>query len=144
MLSSLVLVGSLLGCAAESSTTDAKESSQQFSTDEKKPGADSEHQDFVGQAVISVAGVDVDGINASAAGYVTQVIQDGLQCEFTFTKDTAIVKRTSASVVDRSGSSCGVVSVPTSELARGTWEVKLFVTGADQEIVSDALTMEVP
>lgn len=140
----LACATALGGCAAEGTQSEPKGSSQQFESNSKKEVEGESGEEFVGQAVISVAGVDIDGLNASAAGYVTQVIQDGLQCEFTFTQGESSVVRTAVSVVDRSGSSCGVVSVPVTELQRGTWEVKLLVTGADREIAADTLTMEVP
>lgn len=140
----LACATTLSGCAAEGVPRDAKEPPQQFELDGKNELEDHSGEEFAGQAVISVAGVDVDGLNASAAGYITQVIRDGLQCEFTFTQGGASVVRTAVSIADRSGSSCGVVSVPTAELQRGTWEVKLLVTGADRDIAPDMLTMEVP
>lgn len=95
-------------------------------------------------AVISVAGVDADGVNVTASGYVSQAGQGELKCSFTFTQGENEVVIGTTATPDHSGASCGAVEVPVAELQRGTWELVLSVQGAGLEITPDSMMVEVP
>jgi len=96
------------------------------------------------EAVITVAGVDADGLNASASGYVSGVVEDGGVCTFTFTGVEGETTATSTGAANPSTTSCGFVQVPIGDLARGTWQVVLTYS-SDAFIVSSApTTLEIP
>lgn len=96
-------------------------------------------------AVMSFAGVDVDGTQVSAAGYVQGLLENGGSCTFTFTGLGDPVTVTSEGVADSSTTSCGTVSVPIAQLPSGSWSVTLsYTSAAAGTLTSSALTVEVP
>lgn len=96
------------------------------------------------EAVVSVAGVDVDGLNATVGGFVTQSIREGADCLFTLAQGEQIVERETKAIFNRSGTSCGTIQIPIDELHRGTWKVTLSVDASEVEIEPGSATMEVP
>lgn len=96
------------------------------------------------EATVSVASVDVDGLNATISGFVSQTISEGAECKFTLTQESSTIVRETASIFSGSGASCGVVQIPIGELQRGTWEITLAVDAANVEIVPGSATLEVP
>jgi hypothetical protein len=96
-------------------------------------------------AVMSYAGVDVDGTQVSAAGYVQGLLENGGACTFTFTGLGDPVSVASEGIADSSTTSCGTVSVPIAQLPSGTWTVTLsYTSAAAGTLTSSALTVEVP
>lgn len=97
------------------------------------------------EAVVTVASVDVDGLNVTASGYVGGVIEDDGTCRFTFTSGASHAEAESAGHADRSTTSCGSVAVARDQLARGSAEVILTYTTADgREVASDPIGLEIP
>lgn len=97
------------------------------------------------EAVMSYAGVDVDGTQVSAAGYVQGLIENGGQCTFTFTGPGESVAVSAEGIADSRTSSCGTIAVPIAQLPSGTWSVTLGYTSASSgNLISSALTVEVP
>lgn len=97
------------------------------------------------EAVMSYAGVDVDGTQVSAAGYVQGLIENDGECSFTFTGPGDPVQVTAQGIADSRTTSCGTVAVPIAQLPSGTWSVSLQYTAADaRTLTSTALTVEVP
>lgn len=96
-------------------------------------------------AVVSYVGVDVDGVNVSAGGYIQGVLENGGACTFTFTGTAAPVAVSSEGIADSSTTSCGTVQVPLAQLPSGTWSVVLsYSSDSIDTLVSTALTVEVP
>jgi len=96
-------------------------------------------------AVVSYVGVDVDGVNVSAAGYIQGVLENGGACTFTFTGTAEPVAVSSEGIADSSTTSCGTVQVPLAQLPSGTWSVVLsYSSDSIDTLVSTALTVEVP
>lgn len=108
-------------------------------------GEDSSPEPSPVEAVVSYAGVDFDGLHASAAGYVQGVIEDGGVCTFTFSGLTDPIVQTSEGIADSKTTSCGTVQVPLDQLPSGTWSVTLtYSSKAIDELSSTALDLEVP
>ena len=97
------------------------------------------------EAVLSVASVDVDGLRITAAGYIGGLIEDGGACVFNFESGDITATAQSTGRADRATTSCGTVSVPREELARGSSSVVLtYMTLDGREIASDAIGLEIP
>ncbi|TDW30691.1 hypothetical protein EDD25_2461 [Cryobacterium psychrophilum] len=96
------------------------------------------------EAVISVAGVDVDGLNVSASGYVSGTIEDAGICTFTFTGLESETSATSTGRANASTTSCGFVQVSMSDLARGSWQVVLAYSSETLTVSSQPMTLEIP
>lgn len=96
-------------------------------------------------AVMTFAGLDVDGTQVSAAGYVQGLIENGGACTFTFTGVGAPVVVPAEGIADSRTTSCGTVAVPVDQLPSGTWSVTLsYTSAAAGTLTSTALTVEVP
>lgn len=96
-------------------------------------------------AVMTFAGVDIDGSQVSAAGYVQGIIENGGVCTFTFTGLGDPVTVTSEGIADSRTTSCGTVAVPIAQLSSGSWSVVLvYTSAATGTLTSTALTVEVP
>jgi hypothetical protein len=95
---------------------------------------------------VTIAAVDVDGLHASVAGYVTQVMEDGGRCEFRLSPDTAeaAVRIVGESYANVESTSCGTLQVPIDELARGSWIVVLEYSSESLNLQSEPVAMEVP
>lgn len=134
-------MGTVVACGPIDAPVDDSTSSPPATPDDPsatpEPTADDE-------AVITVAGVDVDGLNASASGYVTGVIEDGGECTFTFTGAEGETSATSTGAANATTTSCGLVQVPMSELSRGTWQVVLTYSSDTLTVVSQPMTLEIP
>ena len=144
-LGAIILVFGVVSCAPEPSAQSADEGAGV----EKGPGNANETQtssarQSLPEAVVSVAGVDVDGTQVTASGYVTSVIAEGLRCTFSFVQGEHSIQAESLSLPDRDGSSCGTVQVALEEFDRGSWEVNLTVTGGSEQIAPGSAYMEVP
>jgi hypothetical protein len=95
---------------------------------------------------VTVAGVDVDGMHVSASGFVAGVVEDGGVCVFTFTSASGqTATATSAGIQNVDTTSCGVVQVPLTDFARGTWSVVLNYTPlASGDFTSEPIELEIP
>lgn len=133
----------LTGCTSDGGADDAAAPMTVQPDAAEKPEESSEPRPSL-EAVIVVASVDVDGVNATASGYVGGVIEDGGECTFVFAGETHEVEVASTGAADRATTSCGSVSVPVDQLAKGQWSVRLEYQSDDAEVVSDEITMEVP
>lgn len=134
----------LTGCTVAGGTAGSPRSSVTPEPDvTAKPTESAEPQPSV-EAVIVVANVDVDGSHATASGYVSGVIEDGGECTFVFTGDPGEVTASSTGAADRATTSCGSVSVPIEQLAKGTWSIRLDYRSDQTEVVSEESIMEVP
>lgn len=96
------------------------------------------------EAVIVVAGVDVDGAHVSASGYVSGVIESGGECTFVFAQGEAVVTSVSESAPDRLSTSCGTVQVPIAEFTRGSWTVSLEYKSVAAATASQPMSLEIP
>lgn len=107
------------------------------------PGADEPPASF--EAVVTVASVDVDGAHVTASGYVGGLIEEGGTCRFTFTAPGAATTVEAPGHPDRATTTCGTVSVPREELARGSATVVLSYAAADgREVASEPVGLEIP
>lgn len=96
------------------------------------------------EAVISVAGVDVDGQHVSASGYVSGIVEDGGLCTFTLTGFENERTATSPAIANVSTTSCGFVQVPMADLFKGSWQIVLTYTSESLTVSSPPLSLEIP
>ena len=102
------------------------------------------------EAIISVAGVDVDGTHVSASGYVSSIIENDGLCSFVFTGDDDVDRTaaertvTATAVANVTTTSCGLVQIPVTELAAGTWSLVLTYTSDSLTVTSAPTTLEIP
>jgi hypothetical protein len=96
------------------------------------------------QAIIVVAGVDVNGENVTASGYVSGVIESGATCTFDFTGPGKPVQLVQTATADRLTTSCGTVSGPIADFPRGAWSVTLRYPFKGKTITSQPTTVNVP
>lgn len=121
----------------------APSSPESSSSPTEKPTADP--SPATEEAVITVAAVDVDGLNVTISGYVSGLLELGGRCTFVLASGESEVRSESVGAPDRASTTCGSVRVATSELARGTWGARLEYTDGDGEVVvSDPIDVEVP
>jgi len=97
-------------------------------------------------AAVTIANVDVDGLNASVGGFVTEVSEEGGACQFVLTRqsDGTVVTVDSVGVANVTTTSCGTSQIPLDTLSKGTWAVVLHYTSPARELESEPLTMEIP
>ena len=98
-------------------------------------------------ASIVVAAVDVDGLHVTVSGFVTGFLEDGGDCEFRFAGNGADLISTTIGMADRMSTSCGSVSVPTSDFSRGSWTVTLVyssVSSVSVSVTSRPVNLEIP
>ena len=100
--------------------------------------------------MISVAGVDVDGMNVSASGYVSGIVENDGLCSFVFSgadagDGTASEQTaTATAVANVTTTSCGLVQVPMTELTAGTWQLVLTYASDTLTVTSAPTTLEIP
>lgn len=96
--------------------------------------------------MVSLAAIDVDGVNATVAGFVTELVEDGGTCEFVLSRDAggAPVTVGGPSHANVGTTSCGTYPVPLTQLERGSWTVVLHYESDNLELESEPLALEVP
>ena len=96
-------------------------------------------------AVVSLAGVDLDGGNVSIAGYVSGVIEEGGTCTFTLTPDSgaAPVTVSTTGIENVRTTSCGTAQVPIDRFARGGWSATLAYSSPANTLTSAPLKLEI-
>ncbi|MFC5930752.1 hypothetical protein D6T64_13140 [Cryobacterium melibiosiphilum] len=109
----------------------------------EKPSVSAEPSS-VSQAVISVAGIDPDGLNVSVSGYVSGLIETGELCEFRFTSSNTALESSTDGIANASDTSCGLVQMPVSGFASGSWQVTLTYTNKDLSVTSQPTALEIP
>lgn len=73
----------------------------------------------------------------SAGGMVTNIVEEGGQCSYTFTNGFTVITKTSSTLVNPTSTTCKTVSFPSSELSQsGIWQVKLGYSSTAAEGVS--------
>lgn len=97
-------------------------------------------------AVVTIAGVDVDGQHVSVSGYVNGVVEDGGVCTFTMTAETGkpSVVITSTGLSNATTTSCGTNQVPIGSFSRGSWSVVLDYRSLTATAESAPTTFEIP
>lgn len=61
----------------------------------------------------------------SVGGYVTNVVEDGGTCTYTFTKGGEAIEKTAATMQNPTSTSCATTRFPSTELGSGVWKVTL-------------------
>ena len=147
LLAALALVAvssaTLAGCTLLPDNLGPTSAPTSSATAEPSP-TPSETPDDGTEAVITIAGIDVDGMNVSASGYVSGIVEDGGTCEFTFTGISGEVTVESTGIADVSVTSCGFVQAPSEQFVRGSWTVTLTYTSETTDSVSEAVALEIP
>jgi hypothetical protein len=97
-------------------------------------------------AVVSIAGVDLDGKHVSVSGYVSGLIQDGGSCVFVATPKSGAAPITipNTGIKNVMNTSCGTVQSPIANFSRGSWSVVLKYTSGKTSVSSGAVEMEIP
>jgi hypothetical protein len=136
-----VLAALLAGCTAAPSTPRSPDAH------EGTGGASPTTNLAVPVAVVTIASVDVDGLNLTVAGFVTQVEESGGTCEFTLISEVsgAEVVRMTEGLANVDTTSCGTVQIPLTELSKGAWNATLAYSSSDVELTSSvAERVEIP
>lgn len=97
-------------------------------------------------AVITIAGVDVDGKHVTVAGYITELQESGGECSYTLTPvlSGTSVTATNPGIENVGTVSCGSVQVPIEQLSKGPWTVSLSYRSSTLEVNATPVEMEVP
>ncbi|MDH6235943.1 hypothetical protein H4V99_000688 [Cryobacterium sp. CG_9.6] len=93
---------------------------------------------------MSVAGMDVDGQNVSASGYVSGLIEDGGTCSFVFSGADRDATRTSRGITNASTTSCGLIQIPANLFMRGAVELVLTYSSDSVTVSSQPMILEIP
>ena len=97
------------------------------------------------QAVIVVAGVDVDGKNVTVSSYVAGILEDDGECLYEFTGQSGEISATAVGMADRSVTTCGTTQVEIGQFSKGTWEVTMSYTSTSGDVTSSEPTiLEIP
>lgn len=97
------------------------------------------------EAVIVVAGVDVDGLNVTVSGYVAGILDEGGECSYSFVGMSTETSVVSTGHADRSVTTCGSTQVPISQFTKGTWEVIMrYTASTGEETTSPPTVLEIP
>ncbi len=139
----LVLAGGILS-ACESSSPPPSSTTPMPAATEKPSATPTPTSTPSAEAVIVVAGADLDGLSVSASGYVAGVIATGGTCNFVFTRPELRVEASSEAEANASTTSCGVVQVPIGQFTKGAWQVVLTYTSDKLTITSPPTDLEIP
>lgn len=134
-----IVAALLAGCAPESGQSSAVKESELGIELGERAAANAPIA-----AVLTVAEVDSDGENVSASGFLTAPSGAGARCVFRFERGETQVVRETMPRSNHGAPSCGLVSVPLTELERGTWTVTLSATSTDVDVLIDRQFLEVP
>ena len=145
-LTLLFLAGvALVACTnAEGTPVDEQSASAPPAPATEKPEQSAEPTAAPVEAVIVVAGADVDGLNVSASGYVSGVVESTGTCTFTFTRLDALVESTRDAVANVTDTSCGLAQIPIDQFQRGTWQVILTYRSGELTVTSPPTDLEIP
>ncbi len=139
-----VLLLLLTACTAESPTA-----SPSLTTTDADPGTPTpKSQDAVRTpfAAVTLAGVDVDGVNFTVGGFIGEVDEGGGTCTFVLTSvlSNAKVSVATTGVENGATTSCGSAKVPMTELSKGPWTVQLDYKSRTTDVNSPPLKVELP
>lgn len=134
----------LTGCTVPDGSDQNGSPSAAFSTAPQQPDKTTPGPTATPQAVIVVAGADLDGLNVSASGYVAGVVEDGGTCTFVFTRPEQRLESSRESVSNVTTTSCGFVQVPIAQFTKGTWQVVLTYTSGALTVTSPPTDLEIP
>jgi hypothetical protein len=143
----LAAVGVLAGCtpaAPDSAPTSSSPSQEPTEAPTDAPAPTEEPAPA--NAVVTLAGVDVDGQNVTVAGLVTGVIEDGGTCTFVLTSGTSggVVEVTSVGVANVSNTVCPTTQSPIASFTKGPWNVVLDYASDATTLSSAPLALEIP
>lgn len=144
VLGALVLVGCTQPAPDDPTAQPSGVPSDPVQPTETEPPAAEETAEPV--AVVSIAGVDVDGLGVTVGGFVSGSDSDGGRCVFELVSETTgqTAQAETAGIANGQSTSCGSAQLPTSELGRGSWSVTLRYTSPAYTLVSEPLLMEIP
>lgn len=75
----------------------------------------------------------------SASGVVTDIAEQGGTCTYTFSNGSAVITKTSATLVNPTSTTCETVSFSASELtSSGTWKVEIKYSSSSSEGTSNS------
>lgn len=102
--------------------------------------------DFNPTAIISLASLDLAGLDLTVGGFVTLIEENNGKCVYLLSPRISgtQVTRTVAGVANHETTSCGSVDIPLAELTKGIWEVSLQYQSVDEELTSDPVIVEIP
>jgi len=144
----VAVVGVLAGCtAAPPVPAPASSSASQEATETPTDAtAAPSEEPAPADAVVTLAGVDVDGQNVTVAGLVTGVIEDGGTCTFVMTSGTSggVVEATSVGIANVSNTVCPTAQSPIASFTKGPWNVVLDYASDAMTLSSAPLTLEIP
>lgn len=93
--------------------------------------------------VISYIGQESPGSELQANGYTPEIIEKDGICTLTLTKGSTSVKTTRTSMVNAQDTTCGLMIIPKSKLANGTWSATLSYSSSKSSGSSDKVSVEV-
>ena len=137
----MIVLLSLTGCVGTEPTPSPDPSSVD---DQTAPPVDSTLAPEP-EAVIVVAGVDVDGLNVTVSSYVAGILEEGGECHYSFVGTSAETSVVATGHADRSVTTCGSTQVPIGQFTKGTWEATMRYTAlSGVETVSSPVKVEIP
>ncbi len=97
-------------------------------------------------AAVTIAGVDVDGLHVTVAGFVSGVVEAGGTCKFVLTSSVtnAVIDVATTGEPNVSTTSCGSAQVPIAQFTKGRWKVVLDYDSTSLQVTSAPLSLEVP
>ena len=110
----------------------------------QKPEQDAEPTALPVEAVIVVAGADLDGVNVSASGYISGVVESTGTCTFSFSRLDERLESVRDAVANAADTSCGFVQLPIDQFQRGTWQVTLTYLSGELTVTSPPTNLEIP
>lgn len=101
---------------------------------------------FGPNAVVSIAGVDVDGRNVTVAGFVSGVSEPAGTCRFVLTSGLTGVDVDAVTTGQDNGSntSCRAAQIPMEQVSKGPWSVVLHYTSSTVTLDSARVELEIP
>lgn len=139
----LTIAVTLAGCAPDSSRTDQLTDGS-FVTGDASPTPPASSVDPA--AVVTIAGVDVDGQNVTVAGLITQVEDSGGECTFVLSSTVSGQSEsiTRDGIPNIGSTSCSSAQFPVSELSKGPWTAQLKYRSTTLVLDSELVKLEIP
>lgn len=99
------------------------------------PSTNAETGKLNANVILSFVSIQNDIV--AVGGYVTNVVEDGGLCTYTFTKGSEIIEKTAITMQNSTSTSCITTKFPSVELGSGVWKVRLTYNSSASTGVSN-------
>ena len=93
---------------------------------------------------LSYAGPGAAEGTVDVSGFIPVIIEEDGTCSFALTSGGRTVTKASSGLADAASTTCGQVTIPSSELGAGTWSVTLKYTSDAYSGTSEPLELVIP